>query len=260
MLHTLFLQDSTHISTVEVTSLTNVYLALGGTLVAAIIAAWASWNAAKTAERAANLAATTAQKVADLSRQTTKEVADLSAQVSRESAGLASQTAKEIKETDYKHDFYKRIIAKRLAAWEEAEKFIPIIASTLANTNNGLLMPACCINSAEFDKILKQVSSMIIGQVYWMGSSYAIKFNNLYTELTLIREEAALEEVDDVITELDNNLLHRAGEKHYSKFDEITLDLSKMLGTELINLHDVEGFFADVKTIVIASVTTRKDK
>jgi HD superfamily phosphodiesterase len=60
-------------------------------------------------------------------------------QTQREMAKLADQTAKEFKEKDYKNDFYKKIIDRRLLAWEHAERFIELISVSRNVNGTGLM-------------------------------------------------------------------------------------------------------------------------
>jgi hypothetical protein len=106
-------------TTVTLTSLLGVYIALGATVTAAGISAWAAINASRRA-------ASTAERVTTLTTQTTEKVAALSAQVTRESSTLAARTAQELKDKDYKNDYYKKIIDKRLEAIQSLEEVIGV--------------------------------------------------------------------------------------------------------------------------------------
>lgn len=98
----------------------------------------------------------TAQKVVNLSTKTTREVAELSAQVSRESAGLAVQIARELKEKDYKNDFYKKILDRRLDAWLEAEHlFFPMQGDIYWGPNREVLFGFMC-NEEEIKELRKK--------------------------------------------------------------------------------------------------------
>lgn len=231
MLHTLLLQATTHTSTVEVTSLTNVYLALGGTLAAAIIAALASRNAAKTAKDAANLTATTAQKVADLSRQTTREVADLSAQVSRESATLAARTAQELKDKDYKNDYYKKIIDKRIKAIEQAEKLTSLFI--FFDTKNNSRYYTYFHNNLH-DNTYSDAFSQVINSALWYSKETFEAVQNFNNYMSDILPQARKFRDASSITAFAISKHKDIGERR----DYII----KCLGKDMHDLYDIDHF------------------
>lgn len=243
----LLLQAAT---TTTFTSLLGVYIALGGTLAAALLSALSSWNAAKTAKGAAVLAASTAEKVADLSSQTSREVAGLSAQVSRESAGLAAQTAREIKEIDYKYDFYKRIIEKRLIAWEEAMQFIAQLVTKSYDRKDDKKFPNCFLDIEKLDKILKKMISLE-GPTLWIGDEYNNLLRQFHAMLVSARHEAVQESSKNPFKSLEilveDSVLREVGKKFNKEYTGQVDKMTKELGKRLVDLHQVEPFFNRLK-------------
>jgi hypothetical protein len=258
MLYALLIQTPvTHTSTVELTDLTNVYLTLGGTIVASLFATLASLNAARTANKAAVLSSETTQKVADLSRQTTREVADLSAQVTRESAGLAANTARELKEQDYKYDFYKKIIDRRFKAWEEINQFYALLLNSyLEEPKSGLKYPYYFSSKELFSKVLEKANSMI-DIILWIGPEYAVKFGEFSTALSAIQKECIIDdesnqEDEHSLAVLDNKLLVQAGIKHMKEIDAMTSELLNISNAQIRLIPDVENFLTGLSTLIVA--------
>ena len=193
----------------------------------------------------------TAQKVVNLSTKTTKEVAELSAQVSRESAGLAAKTAKEIKDKDYKNDFYKRIIEKRLNAWVEAESFISLIFNTSYVKGYGKLMPCYFNNEKHFDEVVDRMRLSLISQTFWMGRDYATCIMKFHDRLLSIRSECEEYESlnEDGSNKLNNSLLHKAGVEYFEECGLFLNKLMSILEQQIIILHDVEYFFKQQKNL-----------
>lgn len=239
MLLTLLLQKTV---SVEIASLTNVYLALGGTLMAALIAAAASFVASSKADK-------TSEKVVALTTKTNHEVAALSAQVTRESATLAARTAQELKEKDYKHDFYKKIIARRLAAWEVVEQFMSQISNAMQDDDDGKNFFNYCQGSKIFDDTMDKMRGILVSQVFWIGSGYSSNFTLIYNELLAIRRESSHNIPGATLSTIDDNLLLHSGKKHYSECASITNELLKTMATQLSELHDVELFLKQAEHI-----------
>lgn len=262
-----FLLQESAKNTVTLTSLLGVYIALGGTLAAALLAALSSWNAARTAKEAAVLAASTAEKVADLSRQTTKEVADLSrqtakevadlsAQVTKESSTLAARTAQELKEKDYQNDFYKRIIEKRLKAWEQAEDFISLIISVVSTTRDGkkVRMSRYFITVENFTEVFEKSRSYYLSQNLWLGGEYAKVFRQYRKKLVAIRKQCVVDRTKDelqglqenVVSKLNHTLLAQVGTDKFDELNTISNNLIAELSRQIPDLHNIEEFFKNL--------------
>jgi hypothetical protein len=241
MLLTLLLQSPVvHTTTITASDLTNVYIALGGTLAAAILAAIASF-------RASSKASITAEKVAVLTTQTTKDVAALSAQVARESASLAARTAQELKVIDYKNDFYKKLIERRLKAWEKSEELMLLLTTTLLY--KGDLIFYFFGKASDFDHLMEKIRSMAF-QSYWMGREYSVCVNDFYDKLLLIRNECLVDEkpADGELPAINNSLLKQAGVKYASDCNEYRRKLLLISNNQIKKLHDLDSYFNQLPT------------
>lgn len=201
------------------------------TLVAAIVAALASLNATR------------------VSAKTTREVASISSQTASESARIAAETAREIKETDYKHDFYKRIIAKRLAAWEEAVELINEIKLTVTDTKDNNTLPRYCLTTKSFEDITTRLRAIYTGQYLWINKEYSIEFFKLYNLNMQVKAAASPDIKKNDIAPVDITLLFEVSKRHHQDFVLITNNLLTILAMQLGELHDVESFIKQIKTI-----------
>ncbi|MDO7877837.1 hypothetical protein Q5H93_24080 [Hymenobacter sp. ASUV-10] len=259
MFLTLLLQ-TTKSTTVEITDLTNVYIALGGTLAAAITAAIASFvassRAAKTAEKVAALSSKTTQEVAELSRKTTQEVATLSATVSREASTLAARTAQELKDKDYKHDFYKRIISKRLGAWEESENLLVSISETMIDEKDNQKFYSFCISGEELNALLDKMRSMMLNQTQWMGQEYGIAYTQFFNFLVeILRESMYVDKENNKLSAVNDKQLILLGKANYEQLGTAINSLLSKLSKLVVTMHDVEPFLEELGK---ASILTSK--
>jgi hypothetical protein len=234
MLIALLLQTRT--STIEITSLTNVYLALLGTFIAAASATIASLVASSRAADAT-------KEVGALSRKTTQEVAVLSAQVSKESATLAAQTARDIKDIDYKQAFYKMIIERRLKVWEEAEKLFTELEPTIKyrGENEGESF-RYFTSSAAFEGVYEKMRALGVKQQLWMDKKYNDMYVIFFNKHVIIRKEAAVNSNNAGRAIIDDELLKVAGQKYFNELDSMQTSLFSMLNDQLADLHEVEKF------------------
>jgi hypothetical protein len=223
MFHSLLLQTTTATQGTPI----SAYVTIG----AAVLAALASLNATR------------------VSAKTTREVASISSQTASESARIAAETAREIKETDYKHDFYKRIIAKRLAAWEEATGLINEIKLTVSDSKDKTILPRYCLSTKAFEEVTTRLRDMYIGQHLWISKEYSAEFFKLYNLNMTIKAQASPDTKDDEISPMDSKLLIEIGKKRFHEFPPLTNNLLRILGRQLGELHDVESFIQQVKTV-----------
>lgn len=189
--------------------------AVYGTLVAAVLSLAASIYATVISSK-------TAEKVANLSRQ----------------------AAQELKDRDYKNDFYKKILDKRFVAWAEAEELIKLLVNTLVDEND-VVIPSYFASPQAFDKVMDKIRSMV-AQTFWMGKEYADHLTTFYDTLQGIREGCTSkdgEKNSDGMPAVNGLLLIQAGRKYNMTCNRLLDGLLKILGRQVVSLHDIEGFF-----------------
>jgi hypothetical protein len=194
----------------------------------------------------------TAQKVVNLSTKTTGEVAELSAQVSRESASLSARTSQELKAIEYKNDFYKRLIERRLKAWEKSEELILSLSYT--NTYKGKVIQAFFINGQAFDALLEKIRSMVM-QSFWLGKEYSATMKIFYDDLLAIRSQCMEpgKLLPDGIPAVNDDLLRNAGVTNFDICSAYYGKLIRISSEQLRNLHDIEGFFSQLLDVTASA-------
>jgi broad specificity polyphosphatase/5'/3'-nucleotidase SurE len=219
------LLDST---TVTLTSLLGVYIALGGTLAAAGLAAFASF-------RASNKASATAQEVAD----------------------LTTRTAQELKDKDYRNDFYKKVIERRFRAWEEAESIMSIIAPSNRDLQDGKSYFIYFASLESLNNLINKVRSSITTQVLWMGNDYALKYKELHNNLSSFKTECRIESEKEGHASIHDNTVKLIGKRRFEDCRELYKSLFQALSNELKLMHDVETFFSRLDSVRIYELSTQ---
>lgn len=208
------------------------------TLFAAVLAGLASLNATR------------------ISSKTAREVAALSAQTAQESARLAAQTAQELKEKDYKNDFYKRIIEKRLKAWERAEELMGLLAPAYIDQGDNRNYFSYFSSTELFENVLDMIRSSIVTQAIWMDKKYMDDLRKLHNVLADIRKnsyKSPLIRRDNGRFELDSALIMEAGKLGFIDFRNSFKQLVSTLGRQVKSLHDVESFLNQLQNVSIYS-------
>ena len=204
----------------------------------AILAAVASF-------RASNKSAATAHEVGELTTRTSKEVAE-----------IASQTAKELNKSTYKNDFYKMIIDNRLKAWKGAEVLIGLINRTATNNRVGGKMFSYFANADEVHKVLNAITAFA-PQVFWMGQQYSNALGDYHKKLLSIGRECTVminSGASKGTTTVDYDKVAEAGVKYHAEITDLLFRVMRAQAQQIITLHDVEAFFAQVAEIGLPEV------
>jgi hypothetical protein len=226
MLLILLLEDaSLQKETVTITSLTGIYIGLGGTVLTSLLALLASW-------RASNKATITAEKVAALTTQTSRDVAALSAQVTRESATLAARTAQELKDKDYRNDYYKKVLDKRIIAIEYADALTALFRP-IKRTDKDEVYHSFFLDENNMSKYEELSDKVIIAALWFNSATYESirKFNRVIRKA--LREYSwgtQHEGKKDFLMDV------------YVSIEEARKEISQHLVADLKNLDDIDYF------------------
>lgn len=205
----------------------TVYVTIG----AAVLAALASLNATR------------------VSSKTSREVATLASQTARESAKIAAETARELKDTDYKNDFYKKLIEKRLNAWADAERLIKSLADITTDVPDNRSFFTYFGDPKDFIQIVEDIKESILTQMIWIGGNYndtviafRLKLHEIWGECYISDSNS-----ENRHERIDKKLLRVAGKKYHNDMTALYTQMIAALITQLNTLHDIEGFLATFK-------------
>jgi len=233
------LLDST--VTITTSDLIPVYIALGGTLFSALLAAIVSF-------RASSKASATAHRVAELTIKTNLQVAD-----------IASRTAKELKVVDYRNESNKMVLSKRLAAWEVAMDLATSMAGILKASTRLEDRPTEEIRSASFysyfnnadgfNGILKKITATT-PTAFWLGPEYGHHLQTVYQRLAEIKSECvdALKSKESGYAVIDEKHLLNAGIKYFAECEKIIQKSHRLLMIQVKVMHDVDSFLAKLSS------------
>ncbi|MFT3884614.1 MAG: hypothetical protein QM724_04035 [Flavobacteriales bacterium] len=151
------------------------------------------------------------------------------------SAGLTSWISWLISKANYKREYYKKLIDRRLDAYEHVEGIINSL-STLVHTDEGGLCPFVCAGgearwtSFLFD-VLKTGSKSV-----WLGH----EISGLMTELNTFM----LNDIANHLAETGDNTEHleRLGIMHREAFRQRRTKLQEVLYRDLKDLSNIKAF------------------
>jgi hypothetical protein len=160
----------------------------------------------------------------------------------REAARLSAQTARELKEEDYKKDFYKKILDRRLSAWTEAEQlFLPLRAAALTGPD-GKDRFGFFYEPQEFRNLFDTLNKCLISQIFWLGGGYNNELLLFRNRLSEIHDKCITNEIKDGVNVIDAAKLFKAGAVHYEELHSIYLNVLAELSAIIGDLHNIEGF------------------
>jgi len=194
---------------------------------------------------AAVLAALASLNATRVSAKTQREVAAQAAQTARDSARIAADTAREIKNQDYKFDFYKKIIERRLAAWADAEQtLMPLMASVVMDEKDDRKRLSFFTSPKRFAEMLERVNNAMIGQSFWIGGQYSVHLLEFRNLLLIISHQCHVmgQFADNGVPLVDRKKLYEEGAAMHDTLMAIHFRMASALLRQIIDLHDVESF------------------
>ena len=132
-----------------------------------------------------------------------------------------------IKQKEYINDYYKYIVSRRIAAYEQLEKLIASIKNSTVDTTDG--NPYHIIFSSE-DMYLQEYNLLLNTSIdaLWLSE----KAFDLSINLNYILLEVNPDKTDIV----------EFGKKNYVRIATLREQLEKTLAIDMMELHDVEKF------------------
>lgn len=138
-----------------------------------------------------------------------------------------------LKNIDYKNEYYKKILDKRLEAYKYLEIQIAVMKSTVIDDQDGQIYHFLFGNGSE-GTIEFQKNMML-------AMSYSIWIND---KTVKILEE--LNQVFYLISEFeDTNEIIKRAKRNYNKVSELRKSLEKSVKYDLFNLHNLNSFIKE---------------
>lgn len=161
---------------------------------------------------------------------------------------LKTEFQKELKEIDYKNDYYKKIIDKRINAYDELEKFIGEL--DIERDNNYDNKTYHCYNFlTELDdcRAAAKRSADICGLNSWFSvklenqvNSFNEKLVDVANEMNNKAREAKIDKKIDLQREI-----YQIACKYHNEIKELIFNLKAEIIKDRLKLHEVEDYLKD---------------
>lgn len=155
------------------------------------------------------------------------------------SAMLTSYFNWRIHNANYKKDYYKKILDKRIDAYESLNTLTNRL-SDIVYINNGVVHGLLC-GGESFDYFITQLH-LTMEKSYWLADETGHKLTELGT--FLFNEITGY--IDDT---LPDEVIHQKyielGIQHFDTISNFNKNLKKLVNDQLRNLHEVDKFFGD---------------
>jgi len=148
---------------------------------------------------------------------------------------LTSLTSWFLQKDNYKRDYYKKILDKRLDAYSTVENIVGQL-KIIVRLDSGHACPMfCAISKTDFDKFSISLASANY-KSFWLSD----KVGGKLTELNIY----LLQEIDNHIDENfdEDKQLAQLGVQHRDKIQAYRNELTKLLYNDFSELHDIKNF------------------
>jgi hypothetical protein len=136
------------------------------------------------------------------------------------------------KRNEYVNEYFKTVVQRRLAAYEQLEKFIVSLKTAVIDTDN---RPYHFLFSQDDDCIAAfNLLSETMDHGLWLSDEAFEKMRDLNYRLFRLKTSGG-----SVI---------QFGKENYEKIAELREELEKILAADMLNLHEVEKFLKSKKT------------
>lgn len=138
-----------------------------------------------------------------------------------------------LKKREFIYEYHKKILEKRLAAYELIETLVSILKASVVDTEDGKTYHL--IFAFDYETLVKQTISahLCMSQGMWLSEEITKELNNFnYIYLN---------------AEANENDLIAFGKKHHSELSKIRHRIEKSFSKDINNLHDIKGFLSQKK-------------
>lgn len=151
------------------------------------------------------------------------------------------------KKTDYKRDYYKKIIDKRIAAYEKLFDCISFVGlkSTYSLGDEVIEMHICFEDLNKLKNTNKKII-LLKSETCWLPNDInfeLVKLNNIFADLL---DRVIQDNSDGNYWSYEDSI--NEGLKLYDKIEGLLNRIKIMISNDIINLYDVEEFFKNKRT------------
>lgn len=141
----------------------------------------------------------------------------------------------------FKHDFYKKVIDKRIDAYGRVESLTNRM-QVLSRQKEGLAPLFMCLGYDHFTRVSFEIPE-VLNSSLWLSSEICNnlqQFNRLFNEID--NQTHGFEKEDAL-----NNILIRAGIEHCAQIRQIRHNIQEAVVQDFKKLYDVKSFMDDAK-------------
>jgi hypothetical protein len=161
--------------------------------------------------------------------------AGLAAAASLASSTITALVTWKSKDKEYKNDYYKKVIDKRIKAIESAEHLLSLFSSISLITENGEFYHSFFDNYEKYEKWENKIDDVSIFSI-WYSEPTLQALMNLTKSVSTI-----LEEIKNV--DVKNNNIHDIYISNYALIDNQKKSAETAIGNDMHKLYDVDTFF-----------------
>ncbi|MDB5013066.1 MAG: hypothetical protein JWQ25_1268 [Daejeonella sp.] len=152
------------------------------------------------------------------------------------SAALTSLVNYRLTSVNYKNEYYKKLLDKRLIAYEELHIFLGQFRVHIHDANDNTLVPYIFVNGL---KNLEEVSVGLLLPIkhsIWLSSALSYKLNQLSALLNKIEQQARN-------SPNPNESLIKIANEGFLQLKEKRNEIESIMKEDLKTLHNIDSFF-----------------
>ena len=154
------------------------------------------------------------------------------------SAGLTAWVNWRIQNNNYKNDFYKKLLDKRIKAYESVERLICSLKQLVHIKESELCNQFCYLGKDHFDRFIISITAQ---DSFWLNDDISGKI----TQFNIFIIQKISYKIDK--TKNPDEELIRLGIVNRDKIKEKRLELEDLLYQDLKGLHKIKSFIKNRK-------------
>jgi len=147
-----------------------------------------------------------------------------------------------IQKNNYKNEYYKKILDRRLDAYENVETLIASMKVLIHSESGQLCNDFCSFGKSKFDGYMNSIV-LVITKSLWLNP----EISNLLSEYNVFLLQNIEYKIDKNINCDDE--LERLGILNRDKIQDFRHKIENLLYKDLKNLHKIKAFFAQKRDL-----------